>query len=138
MKHLNNGNCPKCMSIINKYPGFNLRMLQWFIDAQKKHSDFHVSCAGRGEVEQEECVARGASRAHWGQSSHNYNAALDGFFLIDGKYNLERRRFEPVVMELPSYIEWYGRQGSKFPELPHFELKDWRYLKDSGLLKLVE
>lgn len=126
------------MEIITKYPGFHLKVLSWFVGEQTKHNDFHVSCAGRGHVEQEECVARGASRAHWGHSAHNWNAALDGFFLVDGNYNLERKRFDDVAKDLPSYIKWYGAPGASFPELPHFELLDWVYLKNQGLLKLVE
>ena len=139
MKHENNGACAKCMTIINRYSGFNLKLLQWFIDFQKKNPEFHTSCAGRGKDEQEAYFHRGASKARYGQSAHNYNAALDLFELDGDDHLYEKELFiGKLKPNLPSFIKWYGEPGSSFYELPHIELKDWVYLKNNGLLKLVE
>jgi hypothetical protein len=138
MSHINNGDCPKCKEIFDKYPGFAMSLRSWFVMMQAKFQDLHISCAGRGHLEQEECFAKGASRARWGHSSHNLNAAIDMFFLVDGKYNVERHRYDMIASEIPDYVEWYGRPGASFPELPHYELKNWRELSAQGILKPVE
>jgi hypothetical protein len=140
-KHSNNGNCQRCLEIIDRYPDFNKDLKQWFKTLQKEHPEAHISCAGRGKQDQEEAVIRKASKAHFGQSAHNYNAALD-FFELAGKSSkdiYEREWFESVLApEIPDWIEWYGKPGAKFPELPHVELKGWRQLASKGILKLVE
>ena len=98
-----------------------------------------MSCAGRGELDQEAVFIRKASRAKWTESSHNWNAALD-LFELDGdpKDIYERRWFDQVLApELLDWIVWYGRPGSSFNELPHIEIRDWHYQILKGTLKLV-
>lgn len=143
-RHVNNGNCEKCDELFDLYPGFHEGLRNWFKALQKKNPDAHISCAGRGQKEQEECFKKKTSRALYGQSAHNYNVALDLFRLTHlgaswdavwfrnvvgtAVYNANRepdRRFE---------IEWYGQPGSKFFELPHCEVEGWRSLN----LSLVE
>jgi len=138
MKHDNNGWCAKCEEILNRYPGFDQYLRNWFTLIHAKFQDFHISCAGRGHDEQETLFLKGATRAHWGQSAHNWNKAFDGFFLIDGEYNLDRARFDEIAKELPAYIDWYGSPGQAFPELPHFENAYWKGQRDEGLIQLVE
>lgn len=130
--------CPGCMKKINKYPNFYAPMLQWFLSMRKNNQTFHLADAGRGRVDQEVDFARGASKAHYGQSSHNYNCALDTFFQIDGKYCLDRNLFDAIVEGLDPNISWYGSPNADFKELPHFEWKNWLQLKESGDIKLVE
>lgn len=138
MKHENSGHCLKCDEIFKKFPDFNYDLYTWFIIVQAKYPELHISCAGRGRIEQEECYHRGASRAHYGHSSHNYNAAIDTFFLINDQYNLDKQQYLKIEPEIPNFIEWYGKKGAQFYELPHFEIVDWRGRVVKGLLRLVE
>lgn len=140
MKHLDNGHCPRCVEIINRYKGFHQPMYQWFFDFQLKHPEAHVSEAGRGEIDQEAAFNRRASKARWMQSAHNYNCALDIFETgNDRRLIYETNWFRTVLANnIPKWITWYGAPGAKFPELPHVELKGWRELAKKGSLWLVE
>lgn len=137
-KHVNNGNCPRCDIIFDRYPGFNAYLRQWFKDLQAQHKDAHISCAGRGKKEQEEYFLKGTSKARYGQSAHNYNAAIDLFRLEQNGASWARNWFENIVLPaVKAHIDrlnWYGLPGSPYFELPHIELRDWKKLS----LKLVE
>ena len=138
MSHLNDGNCQKCREIINKFPGFNQDLLNWFILMQGKFNNFHVSCAGRGEADQEHCFDTHVSDAHYGQSAHNYNLAMDTWFQIDGRYSLDEDLYAQIEPEIPDFIEWFGKKDAVFYERPHFEIKNWKDLVQTGTVKLVE
>lgn len=140
MSHTNNGVCPKCKEIMNKYPGLNSDLKNWFVMFQAKHPEGHISCAGRGKADQEAAFNAGMSRAHWGQSAHNYNCAID-FFEMSGKPKdiYEEKWFKEVLAPaLPFFLNWYGAPGSSFRELPHVEVRNWHELKAKGLIHLVE
>jgi hypothetical protein len=140
MSHQNNGNCPKCAEIFNRFPNVNHEIRSWFESFQAKHPEAHISGAGRGKAEQEQKVREGKSRAHWGASAHNYNCAVD-IFEMSGKPKdiYEEHWFQTVLKpNLTSNLKWYGEPGSSFYELPHVELRAWRELKAKGLIKLVE
>jgi hypothetical protein len=138
LSHINSGNCPACLSIFEKFPGFYEPLKNWFFDIQSKNPTFHISCAGRGQVDQEAAFARGASKAHWLQSSHNFNAAIDTFFLINGQYRLDHNFYDQIAPQIDGSIDWYGKPGSPFPERPHFEIANWRQLVADNTLKAVE
>ncbi len=138
MSHVNNGKCPGCLAIIDKYPGFFLPLRNWFVTMQEKHPNFHVANAGRGKADQEVFFARGASNAHWGQSAHNFNCALDTFFEVNGNYSLDSSLYASVVQNLDPDVCWYGAPDAVYKERPHFEWKSWRTLRDAGAIKLVE
>ena len=140
MSHQNSGNCAECVSIFNKYPGPNITLFGWFFDVQSKIPEFHASCVGRGQIDQEACFARGATRAHWTQSSHNFNCAVDTWFLIDGQYHLEEIYFKKIIPFIIDDIAWYGDPHSNggFYERPHYEMKNWHSLVVNGLARLVE
>lgn len=110
----------------------------WFFDVQSKFPSFHVSCAGRGRIDQEACFARGASKAHYLQSAHSFNAAIDTFFQINGSYCLDANLYDAVAQLLEPHIDWYGKVGAEFPERPHFEVLGWQKLRVSGVLSPVE
>jgi hypothetical protein len=139
LKHVNNGVCPKCVEIKNRYPNFNSRLWDWFKEFQSRHPEAHVSCAGRGELDQEAAYKRGASRAHFGQSAHSWGAALDIFEMSnDSKDIYERPWFDKVLSKnIPAWITWYGAKGSKFFELPHVQIATWREMAKAGQLHLV-
>lgn len=128
MIHPNNGNCPGCDKIFDRYIGFHDGLRKWFKEFQQKHPEAHIACAGRGEQDQEEAQLRGASKAKYGESAHNYNCAIDIFEQQGDKKNIyEEEWFIRVLApEIPAWLEWYGASGAAFPELPHVQLKDWR------------
>ncbi len=139
MSHENNGDCIACTNILDKYPGFSQELTVWFYELQIAHPELHVSCGGRGRIDQEALFERGATRAHWLQSAHNFNLALDVFFLIDGQYNLDQSRFDAIIAPaLNPKLEWYGAPGSVFYERPHIEIKNFKDLVSQGIAKPVE
>lgn len=138
MSHTNDGACAKCEEIFNKYPGFYQPLKDWFLEKQKQCNFVHISCAGRGKLDQEYCFNTGASKAHYGESSHNANCAIDLFFLVEGKYNLDKDRFEEIMQDLPETLLWFGRDGAPYYELPHLEIVGWFDMFKAGLLKLVQ
>lgn len=141
MKHINNGNCPKCEEIFARYKGFHIGLKDWFKKLQAAHPEAHISCAGRGEQDQEEVFRRGASKAHWTKSAHNWNAAIDLFEMGGASTtNLyERKWFDAVVAPaITKDFKWYGAPGASFFELPHVEVSDWRALAQAGKLSLVK
>jgi len=140
LKHTNNGKCLKCEQIVGKYPGINNYLWFWFRELQKENPEVHISCAGRGEQEQNELFQRKASKARWGQSAHNYNCAIDVFVMIPGVDTIYPKSwFETVLMKkLNANLNWYGRLGSPFYELPHIEVNNWKELLEKRKIKLVE
>ena len=139
MSHINNGRCSKCEEIFNRFPGFDQGLKTWFYKVQKEVPRFHIAEAGRGRVEQEKDFGRGASKAHYGQSAHNANAAIDTFFLDnENQYSLDERFYELIKVYIDDTIEWYGAKGAKFYERPHFQVADFEERKKSGRLNLVE
>ena len=139
LKHLNNGACPRCKQIFEAYPGFNKKLRSWFVLFQATNKEAHISCAGRGFEEQESKKSSGNSNASYGHSAHNWNAAIDLFCQIPGSDLYDEDWFKSVVgPAVPYFLNWYGAPGAAYPELPHIELREWRGLKATGELALVE
>jgi hypothetical protein len=139
MYHDNSGACPKCKAIIDRYPGFFEPLRSWFESFQKKCPEAHVSCAGRGHDDQESAFKQEMSRAHYGQSAHNYNIALDFFVIFPGLGIYDKNWFNTVLeRNLVPELDWYGSPGSVFYEMPHVEWKSWRDLKAQKLITLVD
>ena len=144
--HKNDGRCAHCQLIIKKYPGIDYNLKTWFERLQVKYPEVHVSEAGRGKEQQEILLRKKATKARWTESSHNYNCALDLFELGgESKSDIyEKNWFMTVIApNVPSYLEWYGwpeykNKKDKFYELPHIEVKNWKNLRDLGLVSLVE
>jgi hypothetical protein len=138
-KHENNGACLKCLEIKNKYPNFHEPLWDWFVGVQKSVQDFHISCAGRGEDDQEALFYKLATKAHWTKSAHNWGCALDTFFLVPGSNVLwPRGKYDSLknMGRIPAWLQWYGEPGCTFPELPHFEVRNWRSMRDLNQLTL--
>lgn len=139
MGHDFSGSCMACETIFNRYSGFANTLKIWFKALQIEHPDLHISCAGRGRDDQEALFHRGASRAHYAQSSHNWNAAIDVFQQKEGVYTLDAEWFHLIfASKLGSEFVWYGSEGARFYELPHIELADWKVQAKNGVLSLVE
>lgn len=89
----------------------------------------------RGRVAQEKAFALGNSKAHFGQSAHNWSpsVAVDVVpYPIDWN-NLQRFRDLNVVVRrvaakqgVADNITWGG--SWKFQDMPHYELSDWKQL----------
>lgn len=138
-KHQNNGNCPKCKELFDKYPNFDKQARGWFHLFQAKHPEAHISCAGRGLADQQAAKMSRASRADYGESAHNWNCAFDVFVQLSGKDIYDKAWFNTVLApEIPYFLNWYGAPGAPFPELPHIEVRDWKKKKAEGLIALVE
>ena len=144
-KHSNqNSPCPKCAELFAAYPGVSEVIKSWFFSVQKQIKNFHIAEAGRGKAKQEEHVANKRSRAGWTKSAHNWNCAIDTFFVDKlGKLSYSVNEYEEVKKLLIPEIEWYGHEEyrgrkDKFFEKPHFEVKNWKELRDQGKIKLVE
>jgi hypothetical protein len=137
-RHTNNGDCKKCDEIFDRYPGFDTSLRSWFKSLQRDVPDAHISCAGRGRVDQEDAKKRGASNAHYGESAHNYNLAIDIFRLHQLGAEWPQSWFtEHIAPRLTKELlfDWYGAPGSEFFELPHVQVRSWKKLAQ---LKLVE
>jgi hypothetical protein len=138
--HVNLEDCLHCEMILNRYKDFYGPLRGWFIEFRKNHPEAHVSCAGRGYLDQENAVIRKVSKAHYGESAHNYNCALDLFELKIGDTNIyDRAWFEKVLQpNLAPWMNWYGKIGSPYYELPHVEVTQWKALVKAGAVQLVE
>lgn len=139
MKHQNNGCCPECTNVFDRFEGFHAGLGLWFTNLQKNHPEAHISEAGRGRYLQNLLYDRHASNARWGESAHNYNAALDIFRMLKGETDYAKKWFEEVVQPaLEPWLYWYGEPGCPFRERPHVQVRDWKKMVASGLLVLVE
>jgi len=138
--HQNSGDCKKCDMVLDRYPGFHIMLRAWFKAFQGLHPEAHISCAGRGELDQEAAFTNKTSRAHYGESAHNYNAAIDLFEMRGDSRNIYERDWFVNILKpaLEPWQKWYGREGSPYPELPHVEVSDWKFLAKTGALSLVE
>lgn len=133
-RHINNGDCPKCDEIFDKDPNFHAGLRAWFKSLQSTNVDAHISCATRGEAEQNRVFKAGYSRAVWGQSAHNYGMAIDIFRQTQQGTSYDTTWFRQVVGEAVQKwnkenhefrINWYGAPGTRYFELPHCEVMGW-------------
>lgn len=142
IRHQNNGNCPKCDSVMSALGGVAPELREWFHDFQRRHPEAHVSCGNRGKEDQERLRVMGRSRAGWRSSAHNWGAALDIFEMSgDLKEIYEEKWFGSVLapeIDKNVHIDWYGKPHSAFFELPHVQLSDWKHLVKTNKLKLCE
>jgi len=140
VKHEDNGLCEKCHLIFDRFPGFNLELRNWFEAFQEAHPEAHISCAGRGRAEQDLRKKEGRSRASYGKSAHNYNAAIDVFEHGGNLADIyEDSWFRKVLMPaVPNWIAWYGTPNAPYYELPHLEMRSWKEMLANGTIHLVE
>ena len=136
--HVNKAPCPGCTQILARYSYFDKELGMWFTDLQYKHPEAHVSCAGRGRIDQEQAFFAKTSNAHWLESAHNYNMALEIFRMLGRETDYNRWWFASIMKDLPDWIEWYGAPGAEYPELPHVQRRDWKRRKLEGTAFQVE
>lgn len=139
MKHQNKADCDRCLDILLKYHGIYPQLKSWFIVMRAKYPVLHCSEAGRGMKRQLLMFQEKKSRARFGESAHNWNAAIDTFIMAPGLDLYDKDWYEKhFAPEVPDWANWYGAPGSKFYERPHIEVRDWKMLAATGVLKLVE
>lgn len=120
-------------------------VLQKIAERAIQEIDFTVICGNRGKAEQEAAFRAGNSKAHFGQSPHNYTPALAFDFIPSpfkdsdwdrtDKFQAIAKKLLEAAEELGygDSVRWGGdwnRNGSikdeKFVDTPHFELHPWR------------
>lgn len=123
-----------------------------------EHIDFIVLDAQRGRAEQEKAFRAGNSKAHFGQSAHNWIPAIafdlvpspisweaEGFKKINeviGYYNPTNGRGKGVALAREIPLRWgadWDMDGSfkdeSFLDWGHYELTPWRkWAEDSTLI----
>lgn len=140
VKHVNSGRCDKCLLIINTYPTFHVPLREWFFDLQTRVPDAHVAYAGRGKADQEAFFKQGTSKAHYGESPHNYNLAMDLFQLTNIGARFDMNWYQTVInpeVKKPGFLT-HGLDWPKFKDAPHVEVAIWREMIKNGTAKLVE
>jgi hypothetical protein len=141
VKHVNSGRCLKCEQIFDKYPGFYAPLREWFFSFQAVHISAHISCAGRGREDQRYLHVHKLTNAQWTESAHNWNAAIDIFFLVMGSASYDQHLYYEYLwpeMEKHPEFKWFGAPDTKFFELPHVQVRPWVDLAKAGELNLVE
>lgn len=133
-------------------------LLQKLFAEAIKHIDIQILQSQRGEKAQEEAFRLGHSRAHFGQSAHNWepSIALDvclypldwedrpGFLAVQaivGWYDPKKNSGHGLAKTMKIPIIWGGDWDSdgdltdqKLIDLPHYELRPWRsFAKESKL-----
>lgn len=96
----------------------------------------------RSDQAQEELYAQGrtkpgaiATNARAGESPHNYGAAIDFAFLVNGKLDSDRSWADDQPWEAVARIgeslglKWGGAFGIGKGDKVHFELPDWKNLR---------
>jgi peptidoglycan L-alanyl-D-glutamate endopeptidase CwlK len=90
-----------------------------------------IVCGYRGKEEQEDCFNKGTSKAHFGQSPHNYSPALavdcvpyPTLWSDENKLKELAGIIKIKAIDLEIEITW-GGDFPGFPDLPHYQLKNW-------------
>lgn len=96
--------------------------------------DFAVICGERGRAEQETAFAQGTTRAHFGESPHNFAPAL-AFDAVPWPLDWnDLRRFREMADVIKGAADrenvplTWGGDFKRFRDRPHFELSGWKAL----------
>lgn len=129
MKHVEGVlSCPSCEDKLKQAHPY---LGDWFNTMKKRFTDIHISWSYRGEADQEDAFARGASRCHYPNSKHNATdekgnpqaLALDLFQQTAGQYVLDKMflaQLAAISIRENFDLVW----GGNFPSLgdkDHFE-----------------
>jgi peptidoglycan L-alanyl-D-glutamate endopeptidase CwlK len=107
-----------------------------------KDFDFIIICGHRGEAEQERAFGLHTTKAHFGQSPHNYTPSLavdccpnpvnwndTKAFLAMGKHIIDVSKKLSIAITWGA--DWDGDGNllnNHFTDMPHFELTGWRQM----------
>ena len=121
---------------------FLCKDLKRLVDAVIKVYDFSIIETHRDRTEQERCYNTGISKAHFGESAHNYNPSfamdvypypvprkqINGVVQIDSnssEWNKMGQIFKDMAENLGIELEW-GGDWKKLVDKPHFQIKGWK------------
>lgn len=121
---------------------FLCKDLKRLVDEVIKYYDFSIICGHRDKTEQEHAYKIGTSKAHFGQSAHNYNPSfavdcypyplptkqVKGSILIDDnskEWDKMIYAFKSAAKQLGIEIEC-GADWKKLVDKPHIEIKNWK------------
>lgn len=124
---------------LRQYLCNDLRLL---VDEVIKHYDFSIVETFRDKVDQEKAFMFGRSKAHFGQSAHNYHPS---FALDVYPYPAPQKRINNVLVLDDNSPEWKkmidvfksvaeemgieiscGIDFKSLKDCPHIEIKDWK------------
>lgn len=114
--------------------------LQSIVNEYLYYKDLTITCSFRSREEQEDACKRGCSKAHYGQSPHNflparavdiipYPVPMKGNCWDDNspEWDIQAELFLKIAKEKGIEITW-GGTFKKLVDKPHFELKNWRIM----------
>lgn len=131
-RHLNIDVCSKCEEIMQGCKSELL--LNFYKQFRKDRPDAHISCCYRGKDEQEVAFNTGHSKAHFGQSAHNYGLAIDVFRITQaGGAEFDAVWYKNFLQPacIAAGFTWGG--NFSFRDLPHVECSNWKELaKDAS------
>lgn len=116
--------------------------LRRLVDEVIKYYDFSIVCSHRGQEEQQKEFNEGDSKAHFGQSAHNYNPSfavdvypypvpqkqVNGFVVLDDDSKEWEKMifaFKNAAIKLGINITC-GIDFKKLVDKPHIEISDWK------------
>lgn len=124
--------------------------LQAIVDAAIKETDFKILDATRGKAAQELAFKLGRTKAHFGQSAHNYVPAI-AMDLFPAPYDWDNTKsfsdLAAIIMRIAKQqgtpLRWGGdwdmdgkQNHTGLVDLPHFELFKWQdWAKSSHLVE---
>ena len=103
------------------------------------YPDLQISCSVRGESGQNNALIGGFSRAHFGESPHNYepSLAVDFVFVSKGVADWTAKRY----VDLANYVRvkypeiQCGAFFKSFKDNPHVEISGWKMINDKKLYR---
>lgn len=146
MIHASNGACNGCHAKLFHYGEPHPLILSYFTTTQKSNPSFHIAVAGRNEADQEAAFRAKKTRAHFGQSPHNYIPllAIDVFILQPNgqpSFNVDKLRaiIVPSLEAFPE-IEYSGNWPiiHGFQEYDHLEVRAWQTIIKNTQTALVQ
>ena len=114
--------------------------LQEIVSEVLYYRDISVTCSYRSKIDQEVAYQKGTSKAHFGQSAHNFlpARAVDivpypipmkngGWDNNSKEWDELAQLFLEIAKRKNIEITW-GGTFTKLVDKPHFELKNWRQM----------
>ncbi len=122
--HLNKAQCAACDQIVTLC---SEDLQKWFHSERAEDLSLHALSSYRGKDRQEAHFQAGRSKAHFGESPHNYSPsrALDVVFVVQGQNSWNLVKLDTMAKRAPSNIEW-GGYWKDFKDNPHFQEREWK------------
>ena len=124
---------PKIESLL--HTSFQGQMKNLISGMWTKHGiDIGIASTTRGAAEQNALKEKGASKAEFGKSLHNYGAAADVFFNTHGKGGIYDGPWDKLSSMGKGLGMRWGGDWKSFQDKPHFQADmNWHDAKEKGL-----